>query len=87
MTRPLPLSLLFATLGLATLAGCSNDPELKNQLTPELRDADYPTLLPIEDLAPLLPAPATESTQLENNLDARSNSLQRRADALRRATH
>ncbi|OIQ44181.1 MAG: hypothetical protein BM558_08935 [Roseobacter sp. MedPE-SW] len=87
MTYSLPLPLICASLGLAALAGCSNDPELKNQLTPELRNADYPTLLPIEELAPVLPTPAEESTQLENTLDARGNSLQRRAEALRRATN
>ena len=87
MTRSLPLTLLCASLGFAALAGCSNDPELKNQLTPEMREADYPPLLPVEDLIPLLPAPEQESTQLENTLNARSNSLQRRAEALRRATN
>ena len=87
MSHSLPMTLLCASLSLTALAGCSNDPELKNHLTPELRNADYPTLLPVEDLAPLLPAPAEESTRLENALDARANSLQRRADALRRATH
>jgi outer membrane murein-binding lipoprotein Lpp len=87
MTRSLPLTLLCASLGIAALAGCSNDPELKNQLTPELRNADYPPLLPIEELDPLQPLPNQESAQLEKNLNARSNSLQRRADALRRATN
>jgi len=87
MTRPLPLILLCASLGFAALAGCSKSPELNNQLTPDLRNADYPPLLPIEDLAPLLPAPASESTQLEDNLNARSNNLQRRAEALRRTTN
>jgi hypothetical protein len=87
MTRPLPLSVLIVGLGLAAGAGCSNNPELKNHLTPELRQADYPALLPTEDLIPLLPAPEQESRELENNLDARARNLQRRADALRRATH
>ena len=87
MTRSLPLTLLCASFAVAALAGCSNDPELRNQLTPELRNADYPPLLPIEDLVPLQPAPEKQSTQLEQNLNARSNTLQRRADALRRATN
>ncbi|MEQ3671586.1 hypothetical protein [Pseudophaeobacter sp.] len=87
MTRSLPLTLLCASFAVAALAGCSNDPELRNQLTPELRNADYPPLLPIEDLVPLQPAPEQQSTQLEQNLNARSNTLQRRADALRRATN
>lgn len=87
MTRALPLTLVFTTLSLATLAGCSKDPELNSQLTPELRQAGYPDLLPTKDLVPLLPAPEQQGTQLEGNLNARRSNLQRRAEALRRASH
>jgi hypothetical protein len=85
MAPSLPLLLLCATLGVTGLAGCSNEPELNTHVTPDLRNADYPKLVPIEGLLPPLPAPETQSTELEQNLKARSSNLERRAEALRRA--
>lgn len=87
MIRPLPQMLLCVALGTAGLAGCSNEPELTNRLSPELRNAAYPDLLPIEDLVPVLPTPQEESAALEQDLDARSKRLERRAEALRRASN
>ncbi|MEP2716290.1 hypothetical protein [Pseudophaeobacter sp.] len=87
MPRALPLMFLCASLAFTGLSGCSNEPELDDVLTPDLRDADYPTLKPIEDMVPLLPAPQEQSLELKENLEARSNSLERRAEALRRATN
>ncbi|MCD9148625.1 hypothetical protein [Pseudophaeobacter flagellatus] len=86
MHRPLPIILLGASLGLATLTGCSNEPELNNRLTPELRAAAYPPLRPIDDLIAPQAAPEDAAEQLQKTLKARSARLDRRAEALRRAS-
>jgi hypothetical protein len=85
MMRRLPLMLVFASLGVTALTQCTHEPELSNQVTPDLRNADYPDLLPLEGLLPPLPAPETQSAELEQELKARSSNLERRAEALRRA--
>lgn len=89
--RPRPLlrvlPLIGAGFALATLAACSTEPELRNQLTPELRNADYPPLLPVDELVPARPAPEQAGRAVEDTLQARSTALQRRADALRAATN
>jgi hypothetical protein len=77
--------LLCASLGVTGLAACTHEPELNNSVTPDLRNADYPDLLPLEGLLPPLPAPETQSAELEQELKARSSNLERRAEALRRA--
>ncbi|MVO15698.1 hypothetical protein [Parasedimentitalea huanghaiensis] len=63
-------------------AACTRVPELEDQLTPALKRADYPMLVPLESAAPPLPDPAIESTALEQELAARSARLQARAGAL-----
>lgn len=87
MIRLLPLTLLCLTTGFFGLAGCSNEPELVNRTTVDLRNADYPDLVPLDDLVAPLPAPKEESLALEQNLKARSSQLERRAEQLRRATN
>lgn len=87
MIRPLPLMLLCASLGCATLTGCTNEPELRDRVTPDLRQAAYPDLLPSDQLVPSLPTPQDQGTALEQELEARSARLDRRAEALRRASN
>ncbi|ATG42748.1 hypothetical protein PhaeoP18_00777 [Phaeobacter piscinae] len=81
-----PYSRLFPLLAAAALiSACARVPELEDRLTPDLRGADYPALVPLEDaLQPRTPA-AEESKALEDTLDARAARLQARADRLRAA--
>lgn len=81
MRKLLPLTLICS--GIA-LAGCSTQPELQNQITPEMRAADYPQLLPLDQALSPLPSPQSENERLQKHLDARGNTLQRRAERLRR---
>jgi len=82
MTRSLAMTIC---VGLVTLAatGCTRVPELEDQLTADLRSADYPELVPLDQAAAPLPLPATQSAELEQQLLARSARLQNRARALR----
>jgi len=61
---------------------CVDVPELGDRVSPALNRANYPALVPIEQLL----GPATpvreEAETLANQLDARRARLQRRADAL-----
>ncbi|MFS4582542.1 hypothetical protein [Phaeobacter sp. C3_T13_0] len=69
----------------AVIAGCTRVPELEDHLTPDLRNAQYPALVPLEDALEASTLPAEESKALENTLEARAARLQARADALRAA--
>ncbi|MEP1327218.1 hypothetical protein [Pseudophaeobacter sp.] len=87
MCRPLALLPICAVLAIGLATGCTNEPELENRISPALRKADYPDLAPIDQLLEPLPAPQDQALELEQELEARSNRLERRAEALRRATN
>lgn len=76
---------LTGFLALAAAAACTRVPELEDRLTPDLRDAPYPALLPLGSALAPLPPPRQEAEALEQELDARSRRLQQRAEALRNA--
>ncbi|MFW8594860.1 hypothetical protein [Cribrihabitans neustonicus] len=73
---------LTGFLALAAAAACTRVPELEDRLTPDLRDAPYPELLPLGTALEPLPPPRQQSEALEQELGARSSRLQRRARAL-----
>ena len=78
--RPLRIvSLLSAAL---LLAGCIDVPELGETLTPEVEDAPYPDLLPLETVLIRPPDPRTEAEEIDAELEARRAALERRAAAL-----
>ncbi|SCZ64437.1 hypothetical protein SAMN04488118_105241 [Epibacterium ulvae] len=85
MSRPLRVICtgLFAA---GALAACSNVPELDDQISPALRDADFPTLLPLDTAlnATGLPnvTPAAEGKAVQDDLAARAARLRARAAAL-----
>lgn len=81
MTRSFTLTLCACFLTLMTTA-CTRVPELEDQLTADLKSADYPELAPLEQAVEPLPLPATQSAELEQQLLARSARLQQRARAL-----
>jgi hypothetical protein len=69
----------------AASPACTRVPEIEDRLTPDLKGADYPALLPLDEGVPPLPTPQEQSAELEQQLDARSARLKARAEALRRA--
>ncbi|NIZ59637.1 hypothetical protein DL239_01460 [Sedimentitalea sp. CY04] len=81
MRRSLSLTTCACVLTLMATA-CTRVPELEDQLTPDLKSADYPDLIPLEQALAPLPLPETQSAELEQQLLSRSASLQQRARAL-----
>jgi hypothetical protein len=76
---------ITCVLTVATAAACTRVPELEDRLTPDLRDAGYPELLPLDrSLAPLVP-PQQAGEDLKDELDARSARLKRRAEGVKQA--
>ncbi|UWQ27624.1 hypothetical protein K3557_12490 [Leisingera sp. M523] len=72
-------------LVMATAAACTRVPELEDRLTPDLRGAGYPDLLPLDDALEPLDPPQQASADLQDELDARSDRLKRRAEAVNNA--
>ncbi|MEO0750811.1 MAG: hypothetical protein AAFY25_03330 [Pseudomonadota bacterium] len=72
----------------ACLAACSTFPELDGQISPAVQSADYPALLPAEDLraqvstGPLEPRETPIFAQAEQ-IDNRADALRARAASLR----
>lgn len=68
------------------LAGCTQFPELDGVVAPDVANADFPALLPLEPLlasaAPVVADPVATTTNLQSRvsaLRARATALQRRA--------
>lgn len=76
-----------APLLLAAAAACTNVPELEEGITPDLRSAAYPDLVPLDGLLEPLPAPARQSAETQAELDARAARLRARAAALEAQTN
>ena len=64
------------------LAGCIEVPELDATVPDSLRDADYPALLPLDPSLFAGDTPEQEAAAIKQDLAARRERLQRRADAL-----
>lgn len=87
MIRPFKLIgvIAFASAG---LGACTTFPELDAQISPDVQSADYPTLLPAEDLraqvstGPLEPREQPLIAQAER-IDTRADALRARAASLR----
>lgn len=78
------MNLRLALCLLPVLAACTQVPELKETVTPTLRNADYPPLLPLDQAlgAPVLPQ--EQAQEVTQQLEARRDSLKRRAAALQK---
>ena len=72
-------------LAMTAAAACTRVPELEDRLTPDLRGAGYPELLPLNSALEPLDPPQQASTELQEELDARSARLKRRAEAVKNA--
>lgn len=80
MLRSAPCVLI---LGLAVgLSACSRVPEIEDQLTPDLRSASYPALIPLDTALPSKAQPAEQGAELDAELKARAARLKARASAL-----
>jgi len=86
MTRSTALKICACLLAL-TATACTRVPELEDQLSANLRAADYPALVPLDQAVEPLPLPGTQSEELEQQLAARSARLQNRANALNAASN
>ncbi|WP_251363773.1 hypothetical protein [Epibacterium ulvae] len=82
MLRPALPALMLSLVMCAGVMGCSRVPELEDRLTPDLRGAAYPTLIPLGDALPPQTVPAEEGADLDAELKARAARLKARAAAL-----
>jgi len=73
---------LCAALAQLSVVGCTNIPELDATVPDHLEDADYPSLAPIETLLVPMRDPLEQTGDLQSELQARRDSLQRRAKRL-----
>ena len=77
---------LFALLPMVVVAvACTRVPEIEDRLSPNMRSASYPPLLPVDQLVTPLPVPEEQSSDLEQEMAARTARLQARAEKLRNA--
>lgn len=77
---------LFALLPMVVVAAaCTRVPEIEDRLSPDMRSANYPPLLPVDQLVTPLPVPEEQSSDLEQEMAARTARLQARAEELRNA--
>ncbi|MEP1352514.1 MAG: hypothetical protein ABJX32_18480 [Tateyamaria sp.] len=65
-----------------TLAACTQFPELDGTVAPDLRDADFPQLVPIEPLLNANAPVVADPIQTTQALDGRIAALRARAAAL-----
>ena len=75
--------LLRVFLPLLILAGCTTAPQLDGGTSRDLERADYPTLVPIEQILGSTRADPAADQQVEDQLDARLAALQARASRLK----
>ena len=75
----------FLALFVALTAACAYFPELDNAVSEDVRQADYPNLIPIHELSPQGEFEATEPAEIGKHLLARTARLRTRADILRAA--
>lgn len=76
-----PVCVLF----LLILCACTEIPELEGKEAPSLRTAPYPELIPIEASLGAPVDPVSEAEEVEEELIARSEALNERAEALQNA--
>jgi hypothetical protein len=72
-------------LAVAALAACTQFPELEGTVRPELRDAPYPALVPLEPILASVPPATVDPVEVADGLEARRAALRNRANAIRGA--
>ncbi|MEX0367669.1 MAG: hypothetical protein AB3N22_16490 [Ruegeria sp.] len=76
------MPVLSRAIVLIALAGCTQVPALDERLTPDLRNAPYPRLIPLDDALGPPHNPQQEASELEDQLTARRDQLAARARLL-----
>lgn len=66
----------------ATVAGCIDVPDLGEKIAPDLRDAPFPKLIPLDASLTTPPTPREDGESVARQLDARRAALQARAKRL-----
>tara|TARA_R110002095_G_scaffold139566_1_gene121208 strand:+ start:719 stop:1048 length:330 start_codon:yes stop_codon:yes gene_type:complete len=79
MTNRPFIALLFGV----ALVGCTQFPALDRTLTPELANADYPALVPLDPLLATATAGRIDTVQTQTQLQSRVERLRARAARLR----
>lgn len=78
------MNLRFALCLLVTASACTQVPELNERVSPRLKNADYPALVPLEPTLGPPVAPEEEAEKVTEQLAARRDNLQRRAQLLQK---
>ena len=73
-------SVLFCLI----LGACAQFPELDGTVTPDLQDADFPALVPLEPLLATSDRAAADPAETTQKLESRVAALRARAAALQR---
>lgn len=69
----------------ASLAGCVQFPEIDDATNQVARDAEYPTLIPLDPVLENITAAQLDTSDTQEQLESRAAGLNARAAALRRA--
>ncbi|MAY87558.1 MAG: hypothetical protein CML02_12665 [Pseudooceanicola sp.] len=75
-------AVLASTALVASVAGCIDVPDLGERIAPDLRDAPFPTLIPLDASLTTPATPKEDGAKLARQLDARRAALQARARRL-----
>lgn len=78
------MKLRLAFCLLPIMAACTQVPELNDKVSPQLKNAKYPKLVPIDQTLGPPVAPEEEAKKVTEQLEARRDSLKRRASALQK---
>lgn len=81
--RPVSRLLLLACAFALGLSGCVDIPELDEEISKQLRDADYPMLLPIDSALAIGTTKVSSPEDVNSELAARVARLEQKAEALR----
>jgi hypothetical protein len=81
MKRAYLPAVLWASLAL--MGACTQFPALDRAITPELSNADYPALVPLDPVLAAAQTPNAESEQTTAAIDSRVTALKARAARLR----
>ena len=74
---------MIAAVALLGASACTQFPQLDRTITPQLENADYPALVPVEPLLAQAKAGQVDPVQTESQLQGRLSRLRARAARLR----
>lgn len=77
------MRLTLSALALCALTACTQFPQLDETVTPDLENADFPALVPLEPILANTRTAQRDNTQTQAVLEARVASLRARAARIR----